>query len=159
MRPANPPLISKTNLTPAPPSIPVRSCGTAFSWMRVIRPVSSANSISNGISVFFIQNCTSLGASKTNNIPAALGKCARFIRPNCCSAAVSAISTAKLRGADFVSISMRSGAQAAWAGAEKISAAQQNPKTAPAPPFFRAFHPLPANIPLPLLANRQSQSG
>ncbi len=145
MRRESPPLISRTNCTFGPPSIVLRSFGMAFSWIWVMVPDGSANNISSGISVFFIQNWACFGAGKTNSIPAALAIWSLFISPTCCSLGSSATSTAKFALVDCVEISSRSAWQAACApeandnATAKISAVLPNPKPRLAPPFCPVF--------------------
>ena len=82
--------------------------GTARSWMLTMRPCASTNSMSSGISVFFIHIVAIDGVLKSNSMPASGARLRRNISPCSIWAGVVATSTANLCGPP--ALSMVSGA-------------------------------------------------
>src|SRR5665213_610011 len=69
-----------------------------------MRPSAAMNSISSGISVFFIQKARGAVVTKSNSMPASGASWLRYIRPCICWSGVSASSTSNRWGPALVAI-------------------------------------------------------
>jgi hypothetical protein len=76
-------------------SAPVSVCGSAFATMPTMRRSAPMNTMSSGMSVFFIQKVCTKGRLKTKSMPGRASSCLRNMRPTSCSAGVRASSHAK----------------------------------------------------------------